>query len=456
MAGKRSTVSRARGDRRGESGAGLAYVLIVGAVLLILLTTLVDVLVREMKWIVGTGKRNVMIHAADGAIDRAMHALQVGGNWDAMGKGLIEGYRKDVTFTDIPEIAYTIKVQEGNWTPYPGPLVLAETGFTPAGDKRLDRTITIYLSNTRTGEKKKIQTVVMQTTLDSALFSGGVIGVSGSAEVHWGPVVSYSLLSNSMDLGKAVPDYPIYISAGGIVINSLPAGLNSPSLDCDDPIAGKCVSEQAADTLGPMPEMPLDTWRATAQAQAKSDPTHYYAGVCGIQKNPAMPVMDANSVVFFDSMDGKNFKSGTDTLCSGAYSGGNDRGTTVRFTAGTCGQGIFVVMGDLDTAGNGACADIMMKAPSNCVGKLEANAANCADKSSWKLFWDGFIYVGNKLTSIGTKMLYGSMFVYDNTGIGGNFSVYYKSSNSGLGTLGKTITRKVWMERAPLAGEKFP
>ena len=450
----------ARAGNGGESGQGLVYVLIVGAVLLVLLTTFVDILVREMRWIVGTGKRNIMVHAGDGAIDRAMHSLQVGGNWDAMGKRLIEGYRRDVTFTDVPEIAYTIDVQEGNWTPYPGPAVLAETAFTPAGDKRLDRTITVYLSNTKTGEKKKIQTVVMQTTLDSALFSGGTITIGGNAKVHWGPVVSYSTESNSIDLGKTVPDFPIFMSCGGLIINGKTAGNNSPSLDCDDPIAHECVDEYAADKLGTIPEMPIDYWRATAKSQFTGG-THYFGSgnKCMSISGPTMPIMDDNSVVFFDTADGKNFEWPRDSICDKTYSGGDDRGCNVTFPAKSCGAGVMVVMGDLTSVGTGSCTNpLQLTAPSNCVGRLEYDPLGCnpVDTKNAGLFWNGFIYVANKLHSNGDKMIYGSIYVRDSTDISGNFSVYFKSNSAGMGTLGKTIVRKIWMERGPKPGEKYP
>jgi len=435
---------------RDESGQGLVYVLVIGAVLLMFVVALVDVLTKEMKWIVGAQKRSVLLHAADGAVDRAIYALQIGGNWDGIPDGSVTGYNQDVTYTDVPGVKYTIKVQEGNWTP-----------GVQMGDPDMERTVTVFLSNTKTGERKKIQAVLLQTTLNSALFSGGQVLIGGSSEVHWGPVVSYSTASDSIEDPANWEDHPIYISKGGITFDK-GASATSLGLDCADPIVGVCVNEYDTE-LGPTPPVDIDYMRTRAQEQNSSAPFHYYGPTstpmieCGTMNDPALPsVMDKASYVFFDTLDGKNYDPDTDSICKGSYGGGNDRGCDIKFTGG-CGQGFLVILGDLDLKGTG-CGSVLMIAPADCVGKLEADPADCDDTPTTSMFWEGDVYIANTLRSGGTQTIYGSVFIGDlgAANITGNFSIYFKTGGVALGTLGKKVFTKLWLDRAPKADDVFP
>ncbi len=425
--------------------------LISSAVLLLLVMALTQVLMKEMNFVVGSAKRSIVLHAADAGIDRAMYALQVGGNWDAIPKGLVSGYNFDVTYTDIPDVAYSIRVQEGNWTP-----------GVQMGDYKRERTVTVLVRNTNTGEKKKVQAVVMLSSLDSALYSEGQTFITGSADVHWGPIVSYSTKSDSIPNPQNWTDHPIFLSKGGILLNNK-GSASSQGLNCPDPVVGKCVCEYCL-AVGDPPTIPIDTFRNIARKQDIDDARHYYgpfdnAGntfVCGPFIQPPLPAtMDEYSVVFFDSGDGKNFDPFTDTICNGSYTGANDRGAKIQYTD-LCGKGNLIVMGNLFLSGNGSCPTITMMPPSDCA-KLEANVGNCVPKASSGLFWDGFVFVAGEFSSQGTQQLYGSVFSYKFTAdITGNFSLYYKSENQSMGYLGKSLLIKVWLERAPRPGDIFP
>src|SRR6185436_11620814 len=132
-----SGIKRAwRPNRRAEEGSGLAYVIVIGVVLLVFLIALVDVLTKEMRFLVGVSRRSQLVHGGDAGIDRALFALQKGGNWDDIINHTVSGYEQDVTYTDIPGMRYTIRVREGNWTPY-SPALGPEDLWTPAGDKKL-------------------------------------------------------------------------------------------------------------------------------------------------------------------------------------------------------------------------------------------------------------------------------------------------------------------------------
>ncbi len=432
-----------------EEGQGLAFVLVVSASLLLLATVLVQLLREEMRFTIGSGKRATLLYAADAAVDRAMYALQVGGNWDSIPQGLVAGYKQDVTYTDIPEIRYTIRIQEGNWTP-----------GVQTGDSDNERTVTVFARNTKTGEMGKIQAVLLLSSLDSALYSEGQVYVLGSSDIHWGPIVSYSTASDSIPNPQSWTDHPIFLSKGGILLNNK-GSASSQGLNCTDPVVGKCVCEYCT-SLGAAPIVPVDTLRKTALAQ-NSDGKHYFGPytspstfTCGQVVSPTLPAaMDDDDVVFFDTADGKNFNPDTDTICKGAYGAGDDRGADIKFTDG-CGKGSLIILGDLWLSGNGACPTITMVAPSDC-DKLEADPANCLNEASTKLFWEGFVFVAGDLTSQGTQQIYGSLFCYGLTSdTKGNFSLYYKSDTQGTGYFGKSLLVKVWLERGPAPGDVFP
>lgn len=431
-----------------DAGQGLAYVLVVSAVLLLLGTVLVQMLRQEMTFTIGTGKRTVMLHAADAALDRAMYALQVGGNWDAIPQGIVSGYKQDITYTDVPDVRYTIRIQAGNWTP-----------GVQTGDTENERTVTVFVRNSVSGELKKVQAVLLLSSINSALFTGGQAHVSGSADIHWGPIVSYSTASDAIPNPQNWEDHPVFMSVGGITLNNK-GSASSQGLNCPDPVVGQCVCEYCT-SLGTMPIVPVDTFRKTALAQ-NADGKHYYGPyttpstfTCGQVVTPDLPVaMDEEDVVFFDTADGKNFNPDTDTVCKAVYGGGDDRGADIKFTDG-CGKGTLIVLGNLWLSGNGGCPTISMIAPSDC-DKLEADPVNCVNKLSDKLFWNGFVYIANDLHSSGTQQIYGSIYSYDSSDVKGNFSIYYKSDTQSAGYFGKNLLVKVWLERGPSPGDVFP
>src|SRR5690349_10661956 len=102
--------ARRPGAGRGEDGQGLAFVLVTGAVLLVFLIALVDLLWNEMKFLVKTQRRSVMMIAADGAVDRGIYALQKSGNWDGIPQGAVGGYNysgtptADTVYSDQPGV----------------------------------------------------------------------------------------------------------------------------------------------------------------------------------------------------------------------------------------------------------------------------------------------------------------------------------------------------------------
>ncbi len=437
--GRRRAVTR----RDGESGQGLPFVLVTGTVLLVLLVALVDLLWNEMKFLSKTAKRSVMVVAADGAVDRAIYALQKGGGWDAVPKAAVAGYAQDSVYSDQPGVIYTLKVEEGNWTP-----------GIQIGDTKLERTITVFLTHTVTGEKKKVQAVVIQSTLNSAIFSGGQITIGGSADVNWGPVVSYSMASDAIPLGS-LPTHPIFMAAGGITIGGTAASLMVPSKDCSDPSAAVCVNEYATPSeLGAQPVVPIAEFRSIAIAQNATGKGWYQGGAGTCTWNTAIPATDDTSVCFFDTCDGTNYNPVTDTVCSGCTS--TAHGADIKVAGSWCGNGVLVVMGDLDTKGTGCGMSLTMTPPPNCYPKYDTNSGNCAAVNNPTLFWNGFVYVAGSLSSSGNKKVYGTIYAYDSAGITGNFSVWYKTSNSTIGYLGKSVFTKCWLERAPVAGDVFP
>ncbi|MEK7475637.1 MAG: hypothetical protein AAB152_08395 [Candidatus Coatesbacteria bacterium] len=430
----------------GESGQGLAYVLIISAVLLVFLVALVDVLTRESKWIVRQAKGLDLLHAADAAIDRGLYALQRGGNWDGIPSGSVIGYDQNKVYSDSPGMLYTIKIQEGNWTP----------GYM-MGDKASERTITAFVTYTPTGEHKKVQAVVIKSTLNSALFSGGGIQVKGSADINWGPVVSYASGPNTIVDPANADDHPVYMSRGGIVAKGL-----TPCLGDGIPTVGVCYLEYASvESLGTTPFVDLDQLRFEAdQQKTLVNPTTL--GKACVDVGPAggpMPgTAGAESVIFYDTCDGKNYyppPTGSN-LCKGACTAINN-GADVKFTGG-CGQGKLIVLGDLTTAGNGSCEDgVLLPPPADC-NKYDKDGDTCPPYNVYtnNEFWDGFIYVAGNLNSNGVKMIYGTIYANNSAGVSGTFKIFYKPDNNALASLGKTCFIELWMERAPKAGDVFP
>lgn len=442
--------------RGGEEGQGLAYVLVLGAVLLIFLTALVNVLVQEERWVVGSLRRSQLVNVGDAAVDRAIYKLQLGGNWDALGKGLIAGYHQDVVYTDQPGILYTIQVLDGNWTPTVTSGGVSCTGYQ-IGNPKSERTITVFLTKSNTGEKKKIQAVVIQSALNAAIFSGGQIVIGGSADAHWGPVVSYSTASDSIPLPNTLPDHPIFESVGGITIGGSPAAGSQICIGA--PTAGNCVWPGDSGLL-PMPPFDFTGLRITAQ-NSNGIKNFYDDGANSCTWTGGLPSnMQDGSIVFYDTCDHGNYNPVTDSLCGSKSSCGLPaHGADVKVSGSWCGTGFLIVQGDLTTDGTGCTMAITMTPPPDCSPKYEtpANAAtNCVPITDPTLFWNGTIYVAGNLKSTGNKKVYGTVDAYNSAGIKGNFSIWFKTANATLGYLGKTVSTEIWMDRKPMGGDIFP
>jgi len=424
-----------RGYPDGEDGQGLGYVLVIGSVLLILLVAIVDILRKEMNWMVSGNKKNFLLHAADAGIDRAKYALQQGSNWNDIPKYVIPGYNQDAKYTDTPGVFYTLKVEEGNMTPH-----------VQIGNLKMERTVTVCATYTPTGERKKVVALLLQSTINSAIFSGGQIAIGGSADIRWGPVVSYSTASNSIQVNTC--DHPIYMSKGGIT--GCPGLQDNPT-----PQAGKYYNSYGTDEeIGAPPVIPLDQWRSIAKAQG----TYQGGGnVCYTPNENILGNMDDDTVVFWDTCDGTDYDPKTDSPCSGScHAGSGGHGVDVKITGSWGGKGILVVMGDLTTAGTNAMPTTLVP-PTDCYPKFESNAANCTGyPKNVSVLWDGFMYVAGSLSSKGNKDVYGTVYAYSTAGITGNFTVWYKSNNSSLGYLGKSIMTELWMERKEETGDVFP
>jgi hypothetical protein len=440
-------------SRGGEQGQGLGYVLVVGAVLLVFVIAIVDLLVSEARWLIGSQRRGQVLQAADAALDRALYVLQRGSNWEAVP---VANYDRDFTYTDIPGIRYTIRIQKGNWTPY-APAMGPETAYTPA-NVDMERTITVWATYTATGERRKVQGIAVKATLNSALYAEGTIAMGGSTDVYWGPVVSYDTGPKAIALTAggqcSVKSHPIFIAKGGIDLNgqeAQPCGKDSP-----DPFAGVSVDSYST-ALGDPPKVPIDDYRNRAKALDKITPSlagpapkrYYFSGQAlwsftSIPGSGAWPDFMTNegdpTVVFFDTVDGLPYK-GTN-------------GTTVRLSGGNnCGAGVLVVMGVLDVQGSGNCAAVKAVPPPDCLklgGPCTPNPYTISGH-----VWDGFVWAQNRLDAAGTKKFYGSVGATNGVGTG-NLEIWYKSGNKSLGYLGQRVAVRYWRERKPEPWDVFP
>lgn len=448
--------SRRAAGARGESGQGLPYVLVVGVVLLVLLIAIVEGIVTEMRWLVGSQKRARVFQAADAGVDRGLYALLRPAAWEGLP---ILYYNADRVYTDIPGIKYTIKIQEGNWTPY-SPAMGPETSYTPINVKT-ERTITVFASYTVTGERRKIQAIAAKSVLNSALYTEGVLSLGGSADIYWGPVVSYQSGPGSIDLtgqpACQVPARPIYISCGGITLggsdaasvcgvsenNNAYAGLKVDAGNpawCDPPPqqytywSDRAKAWDIKGTAGPAPKRYYFTgqanWAFTGFPNTKSGEWPNYMIDAGLD----------STCVFFDVPD-----------ATAPYAVGSNE-VTMKATGGCCGSGVLFVMGNLDMQGSGNCNNISAIPPTDCA-KM---GGPCTNPTTIKgAFWEGYIWVENTIYANGTKLVYGT--VGARNGIGsGNFEIWFKSNNKTLAALGETVTIKYWRERKPENWDVFP
>jgi hypothetical protein len=421
---------------RGEDGQGLGYVLVISAVLLIMLVALADLLWKEMHWMVRSQKTTELMHEADAAADRAIYALQKPGNWDGIPQEAVDGYHLDKTYEDVPGIRYKLRVQVANWTPYDRQIWPNEDDFIPGGDPENMRTITVFATLTLTGQHKKLQVVVLKSSLSSALFAGGQVLIQGKAtDIHWGPVVSYSDASDAIPLDY-LPGHPIFLAAGGITIG----GVDAKAIDSPDPKAGLSVDEWST-TIGTLPPVPLDYYKNAAITKTtETGQQFYFTGDCSPSFSVPSGYMTDKTVVFYDTSDAKAWDG---KVCT---AGGN--GVEVKKSGGTCGQGILVIMGDLDTKGTGGCtADLVH--PPDCYPRYDNDPAGCDDFTHNKLFWDGFVYVAGNLAMGGDVSVYGSVYARSTSSTGGNLNIWYKSNNQSVGMLGKTLAVTLWMPRSP-------
>lgn len=458
---------------RGESGQGLGFLLVASAILLILLVALVDVIRHEMRWIVGSQRRSKLLYGADAALEKAVYQLQRGANWDALP---LTDYNDDFTHTDVPGVKYTIKIQEGNWTPYAdlvtAGIISSEADYTPCGNRRTERTVTILVSYTTTGERKKVQGIVLKSGLNSAMYSEGVLAIGGSAEVYWGPVVSYDAVNGmAVDKSCKLPTHPIFVSRGPIYLAGGKTIVDCGYADDPDPYAGVSGNQYASDTeLGDAPDVPIDDYRQEAKT-LDGDPDwtdpkgvyKYHNAVPGktswsftSMTDPAWPAKTVfgETTVFFDTDDGLPC-NGTDGSCIPTKSKGTCTNcVTVKFTGGkNCGAGTFVIMGDLEMGGTGVCS-WKAQPPSDC-----AKLGGPCTPSPYPItggWWEGDIWVAGRLDGAGDKKVYGTVGVGDAASGTGGVEIWFKSGSATLGKLGQSMGVKYWRERKPEAWDVFP
>lgn len=427
-----------------ESGQGIAYVLVLTAALLVFLIAMVDMLWNESRLLNRQRRERELFHELDAVADRALYALLKEGNWDALTQGAVPGYNADVDHTDIKGIRYRLKVQEGNWTPYNPATGAVEATWTPSGDTKTERTVTIWATSTPSGDRKKLQVVYIKSTLNSALFSGGQIFVKGSADIYWGPAVSYATISDAIPLtGGSLPDHPVYLAKGGITMDGVPIGDPSLQMDSSNPKAG-VYADEYSNSIGNEPVIPLELLRATAMENELPPETGDYYVYNGVA-SPDFVIpksMAAGKVLFYETEDGMKW-DGLD-----AASG---NGVYVKKKGNICGSGTLVIMGDLEVVGTGSC-DRYMIPPPDCYDRFDKTLAHCANPTHEpKIFWDGFMFVANELRGAGDVMVYGSIYAKSTANLNGSLKIWYKSVDNSLGTLGKTISVKLWMPRTPFA-----
>ncbi|MGQ0643903.1 MAG: hypothetical protein ACT4O3_00220, partial [Elusimicrobiota bacterium] len=238
---------------RGESGG---FILVTGVLLLvvgmIMTPMLVDWMQLENKWSMKQKKSHAALALAEAGVDRAVWKLgEHATYWDGAAAGAVfTGYNNDVVYTDVSGGSYRVKVSSG---PDTGQITVVATGK--------DRTNL---------EFRAIEVIYDKNPIVASMYAP-TLGISGSAEVHWGPLMSMSTIDLA---GSANVYWPRKMSRGAITgSGSLGSRDTSPTAPNTDGV------EWWSYNSFPVPDPPavdLDHYKETAKTQTCSSPGGAY------------------------------------------------------------------------------------------------------------------------------------------------------------------------------------
>lgn len=446
--------------RRRTGQMAIVMVLVTLMFLLIMIPVIEMFVKNEAKWSVKEKKSTLAFHLAEAAVDRGYWKLiENSDNWDTIaGGGTISGYANDKEYTDIEGGSYKIDISSGDNA---REIVIIGTGKD-------------FSSN----EYRAIKVVYEKTGVQAAIYSGDDLDVSGSVEVHWGPIMSKDQIEISGDSNQL---YPRKFSRADIT-----AGGTYPDRDGDPNPPNK----------GPQSDPYIEWW--------------------SYNEPPGVPDIDPPDLSYYRDLaidqgyyypDDKSISDLVDSTCA---VGSNPKVRFVEDDAKFTGKkyfcGVLIVLGDLTFTGSGKNPEgaITATPPAEAWQEYQLNVpirageTESGDMSTWDfsgppgpygdtsavdeypgdagyhtvsdfnfvsgrvasgdlggvqsrpLSFKGYIYVGEDFDATGSVRIYGTVQApNDDVDLSGSVEVFYDSSLEIEG-IESSITKVSWYEVTPV------
>ncbi|PKN01394.1 MAG: hypothetical protein CVU77_05510 [Elusimicrobia bacterium HGW-Elusimicrobia-1] len=193
----------------GEKGQMLVPILAILVILGIMLPLFVIWVEREAVWTVKEQKSVTAFNLAEAGLERGLWTIKIStSNWTQIKNGTpLDGYHFDSVYDDIIGGQYRIRITSG---PLENEITIVSEG----------RTI-------QPPENRALKAIYARKAFDNAISVDGAMQWKPGLIVHWGPVVSYSAIT------QAPADwYPRKVSKGRIVgRDTNPDPLNSDNVE---------------------------------------------------------------------------------------------------------------------------------------------------------------------------------------------------------------------------------
>jgi hypothetical protein len=188
-----------------DKGQTVMFAMVIIVVVAIFTPALLNLLRNEVRWSVKHKRDVTAFHLAEAAVDRGIWKLQESSDsWDEVEDGTFDtNYKGNKVFTDVEGGEYKIIVS------------------TTADENQ--RKIIGIGRDTSTNELRSIEVIVEHVVIDAAVYAPTLV-VSGSAEVHWGPIQSIGDMTVGGDL------FPRKYAVGEIH-GRTPDGVGDPDTD---------------------------------------------------------------------------------------------------------------------------------------------------------------------------------------------------------------------------------
>lgn len=431
-----------RGARpsRSRSGQVLVGVVLLLMLLLIIVPAMVQWIQAESRASVKEQKASTAFNLAEAAVDRGMWKLKSAtATWTTAVDGIeIAGYHFDAVYTDVPGGSYRINFSS---TIVGGTAVVMVWG---EGRDSLGK------------ETRSIQVVYQNTSVPGAIIAGGTLSQTGSAIVHWGPVLAMNDISLS---GSSLTrHYPRKLSKQTVLPYDT-NGVTPPNTDNLEWWSDYDVPD--------LPQFDFTALRSSAAATNTLNCDGNYSSTtqqvpcggtctdCSVNNIYKDNRFNSNYVWYWDNnvtLHSTGIK-GTVIVRGNLDAAGGDEygpGSTPSFNVNmTIPADAYLEYQKIDTASvNQFPGDTGYESTANTYTLGSCNTSCEGSASGSDLGFYGFVYVGGDVNFTGDADIYGAVWVVGDWSAAGNNLLFYDGALS-VPTLNVVLVRKSWKEVSP-------